>query len=114
MLMGVRSFAYMSVPMLMGLVSIRSPQAPDTIREPECNEQPGSQVAANGLHALQARNGNAQGDTDQPQHDGTQHVADAAQDRHQRRLGQRPSPGLRHNDKRQIVVRAEKRVQQPD
>ena len=52
-LVSVRSFVHMSMLVLVGLVSIRSPQAPDKIHEPERNEQPGSQVAAKAFHYLQ-------------------------------------------------------------
>jgi len=60
---------YMGMLVLVGLVSIRSPQAPDEIHEPERDEQPGGQVAAKAFDDLQLVDRNSKRYPDKAQHD---------------------------------------------
>ena len=52
--------------------------------------------------------------TDQAKHNRTEHVSQAAQCRHQRRLGHGPAARPRHDDEGEVMIGAQERVYQPD
>ncbi len=58
-LVSVKIFVYMSMLVLMRLVAIRPPEAPDEIDESERNEQPCRQVAAIAFNDLQPVDGDS-------------------------------------------------------
>ena len=99
-----------SMGMMVGLVLDGPVQAPDKIGEAEADEKPGGGVAAPGLGNLELVHGDAQGQAQKTEHNGTQDMTQARKEGDQQCLFQWPLTGFGHGDKRKIMVRTQKGV----
>ena len=110
--MGVISLPAVDMVVLVRSIPQCPAQPPDKIEQPESDQEPGGQIAAERLQNLYSGDGDAQGDSKKAQHNRASDMPETAQKGNPGGLGRGPLSRPGHHDEGQIVVGPQQGVKQ--